>query len=104
MDMRYVYERKSNIRYLTSQFLGCTTAENLERELKEVIKDLINQQKMPQISMDWPNVNLKLLRNLIREIQEGCLPQFLDCGVCNQHTIHDAFKDRAKKTEWDLIY
>ena len=31
--LRYVYEGKSNIRYLTSQFHGYTTAEDLEREL-----------------------------------------------------------------------
>ena len=31
--LRYVYEEKSNIRYLTSQFHGYATAEDLEREL-----------------------------------------------------------------------
>ena len=31
--LRYVYEGKSNIRYLTSQFHGYATAEDLEREL-----------------------------------------------------------------------
>ena len=31
--VRYVYEGKSNIRYLTSQFHGYATAEDLEREL-----------------------------------------------------------------------
>ena len=88
----YVYEGKSNIRYLTSQFLGCATAEDLERELKEGIKDVINQEKLSQISMDGPNVNLKLLRNLTTERQEGGLPHLLDCGICNQHTFHNAFK------------
>ena len=43
--VRYVYEGKSNIHYLTSQFLGCATAKDLERELKEGIKNVINQQK-----------------------------------------------------------
>ena len=52
--MRYVYEGKSNIRYLTSQILGCVTAKDLERELKEGIKDVINQQKLSQISMYGP--------------------------------------------------
>ena len=33
---RYVYEGKSNIGYLTSQFLGCATAEDLERELSKI--------------------------------------------------------------------
>ena len=65
--VRYVYEGKSNIRYLTSQFLGCATAEDFERELKKGIKDVINQQKLSQISMDGPNVNLKLLRSLTTE-------------------------------------
>ena len=31
--VRYVYEGKSNIRYLTSQFHGYATPEDLEREL-----------------------------------------------------------------------
>ena len=55
--------------------------------------------------MDWPNVNLKLLRNLTTGRQECGLPHLLDCGVCNQHTLHNtfnAFKDGAKKTGWDL--
>ena len=61
---------------------------------------MINQQKLSQ--MDRPNVNLKLLRNSTTGRQEGGLPYLLDCGVCNQHTLHNAFKDGAKKTGWDL--
>ena len=61
---------------------------------------MINQQKLSQ--MDRPNVNLKLLRNSTTGRQEGGLPHLLDCGVCNQHTLHNAFKDGAKKTGWDL--
>ena len=81
--VRYVYEGNSNISYLTSQFLGCATAEDLERKLKERIKDVINQQKLSQISMDGLNVNLKLFRNLTTARREGSLPHLLDCGVCN---------------------
>ena len=52
--------------------------------------------------MGLPNVNLKLLRNSTTGRQESGLPHLLDCGVCNKYTLHNAFKDGAKKTGWDL--
>ena len=46
-------------RYLDSQFLGHGTSIDLKRNFDETMKDL-NPNKLIQIGMDGPNVNLKL--------------------------------------------
>ena len=46
-------------RYLDSQFLGQGTSIDLKRNFDETMKDL-NPNKLIQIGMDGPNVNLKL--------------------------------------------
>ena len=45
--------------------------------------------------MDGPNTNLKVKA-------EGELPQFIDIGTCNLHTVHGAFETGATKSGWNL--
>ena len=88
-------------RYWDSKFLGHTTARDLERVFEESIQGL-DPRKFTQISMDGPNVNLLLLKNVQSSRAEGNLPKLLDIGTCNLHTLHLAFKHGAKETGWDL--
>jgi hypothetical protein len=55
-------------RYLTSMFLGHTTAVDLLKALKEGICEKLLKSVF-QISMDGPNVNWKLIRDFKAELQ-----------------------------------
>ena len=65
MDLlvRYFDETEERVktRYLDSQFLGHETSIDLKRNFFETVKDL-NPNKLIQIGMDSPIVNLKLLK------------------------------------------
>ena len=50
-------------RYWDSEFLGHTTYQNLHDSLQEGLK-LFDMEKIVQLSMDRPNVNLKLLQKV----------------------------------------
>ncbi|XP_049267935.1 uncharacterized protein LOC125756916 [Rhipicephalus sanguineus] len=54
-------------RYLTSCFLGHTCAEDLAAAFKKATEN-IEPAKILQLSMDGPNVNLKLLKSLKEEL------------------------------------
>ena len=67
MDIHLRYWREGEnrvvVRYWTLMFLGHTRSEDLMAALNDGLKE-IQQQKMIQISMDGPNTNLKLLRDV----------------------------------------
>ena len=70
MDVLICYfdadDNKIKPRYLDSHFLGNSTHTGLLREYSKALKDLC-ENKLVQISMDDPNVNLKLLEKIIEE-------------------------------------
>lgn len=105
LHIRFWNEDEHNVstRYYTSVFLGKTTAADLLEGLKtgatnELIKKLI------QLSMDGPNVNLKLLKDLCAELREGQDGKgLLNIGSCGLHTVHGAFKLGIRKLEWGVV-
>src|SRR5207245_1168219 len=89
-------------RYITSAFLGHTTAEDLLKGFNTACSGL-NLESLLQVSMDGPNVNLKFLRLLKEEMQQNPNhPVFLDMGSCGIHVVHGAFRTGFKKVEWKL--
>ena len=50
-------------RYFNSQFLGKAAAADILKSFKSCMNDLV-KEKLPQVSMDGPNVNTKFLSNL----------------------------------------
>lgn len=71
--------------------------------LKQALNGL-TLQNILQVSMDCPNVNFKFLRLLKEDII--CQPEdktILDTGSCGLHTIHCAFKNGFKATDWQII-
>lgn len=89
-------------RYLTSVFLGHSDAVSLLNALKSSIPESVIKN-MLQISMDGPNVNLKLHSLLQNDLKENFGSQsLLDIGSCGLHIVHGAFKTGHKSTSWDL--
>ena len=62
----------------------------------------IDATRMIQVSMDGPNTNLTVLEEYQKKRVEGELPQFIDIGTCNFHTVHGAFETGATKSNWNL--
>lgn len=93
-------------RYLGSAFLTSCTASDLLRGLKECMQfknSIIS--KITQISMDGPNVNWKLVKDLndeLREHRSNAQFSLMDIGSCGLHAVHNAFKAGMRKTTWDL--
>ena len=89
-------------RYWESKFLAHATAADLQKGFNEGTEGL-PCNKMRQIGMDGPNVNLKMYKNLVLERRGSpdC-PDLLDMGTCGLHTVHDAFKCGKKATDWKL--
>ncbi|XP_048512809.1 uncharacterized protein LOC125501482 [Athalia rosae] len=98
-----VEKNEVSTRYLTSLFLGHTTAQDLmDAFTNNLPKDLL--KKILQVSMDGPNVNLKFVKDLQIELKEiSGNKKLLDLGTCGLHTLHGAFKTGITSTQWNLI-
>uniref|UniRef100_A0A1B6KAK6 BED-type domain-containing protein n=2 Tax=Graphocephala atropunctata TaxID=36148 RepID=A0A1B6KAK6_9HEMI len=73
--------------YLTSVFLGKSTANDLLVAFSEAIKPL-DRNKILQVSLDGPNVNKKFLKDLKdMMIQDPDSKKLLDIGSCGLHTV-----------------
>jgi hypothetical protein len=87
-----------NTRYLSSVFHGHATAAVLEQMLKEGLAPL-SEKKVIQVSMDGPNVNLKLLESLRNSRDEGDR-KLLEIGTCGLHVLHGAFQTGHSASGW----
>ena len=100
--VRYFNKDSVTCRYLTSEFLGHTHADDLKKNFEEGIKDL-EKMKMLQISMDWPNVNWKLYESIVEERNENDdYPDLIDIGSSSLHVVHGAFRTGVQKTKWGI--
>ena len=68
MDFIFRYYKNDQVmtRYLSSAFLGHTTAEDLKLKFEEATQNL-DTKRMVQVSMDGPNVNWKMLSKITEE-------------------------------------
>lgn len=105
VHVRYWSEKQQRTvtRYLTSQFLGHCTSNDLLHSLKEAIHNL-DTCKVLQISMDGPNVNHKFYREYTadRKTMHPEAPDLIDIGSCGLHVVHGAFKRGANATGWKM--
>ena len=69
------------------------------RGYNEAVKDL-DENKLVQISMDNPNVNLKMLQKINEECTTNEFHHLISIGSCGLHTIHGAFCTGAEATDW----
>ena len=62
----------------------------------------MDANKLIQVGMDGPDVNIKLLKMIQAERSENKQHQLIDIGSCDLHTIHNAFKTGAESTGWGM--
>ena len=92
--VRYFKNDKVESRYLTSLFLGHTTAKDLKKF--EEATEQLDLKKLIQISMDGPNVNWKLLDSIAEDRSSNeQYPVLL-------HVVHGAFRNGIKQTNWTI--
>lgn len=106
ISIRFWNENSNEVscRYLSSVFLTESKANDLLNGIKDGLSGL-DWRKIVQVSMDGPNVNIKLVRTLKKEIEECSSDnhQLLDIGSCGLHVLNVAFKTGIQKTAWNLI-
>ena len=106
MDLWIKYYDKNNdivmTRYFDSIFLKATKASDLLAAiLSSFDKHLLS--KLSQLSMDGPNVNFKVMRELNDELRKEYEISLIDIGSCGLHVVHNALKNGIKITGWKLL-
>ncbi|KAJ8364756.1 hypothetical protein SKAU_G00135870 [Synaphobranchus kaupii] len=99
VHIRFWEDDRVQSRYIGSQFLGHGNADDLLHHIKECVAKL-NMRQLLSISMDGPNVNLKLADLLQMEHAELYGAHLVNVGSCGLHTLHNAVK--AGFTMWQL--
>ena len=64
--------------------------------------DELSEDKLVQLSMDGPSVNVKLLQVVQDDRKDKGLPHLLDIGTCGLHSLHGSFKTGIEKSEWEM--
>ena len=82
-------------RYWDSEFLGHTTYQDLDDSLQEWLK-LFDMDKMVQLSMARPNMNLKLLQKVKDSRDELGHSQLTDFA------FDGAFKAGSEESGWNM--
>ncbi|KAG8179991.1 hypothetical protein JTE90_007959 [Oedothorax gibbosus] len=83
---------KVTTRYFSSDFLGHATADLLFSKIKEKCLTL-GAGNLLQLSMDGPNVNLKVHEMMMKEMKDEFNTTLLNVGTCGLHIMHNAFRD-----------
>lgn len=90
-------------RYITSYFLGKSRASDILDKLSDVLQR-IGAEKLIQLSMDGPNVNWSVFRQLKEEVESKSPSHhsLLNIGCCGIHTTHNSFKSGVVESSWGL--
>ena len=100
--VRYFKDGEVKSRYLSSGFLGHTTAKDLKRAFEERTEKL-DLKNLIQVSMDGPKVNWKMLDLIVEDSNSNeTYPNLLDVGSCSLHVVHGAFRTGMKQTGWGI--
>ena len=81
-----------NVRYLDSSFFGHSKHNNLVEEFQKNTKEL-QPEKLFQISMDGPNVNLKFLEVIYLDRNENLFHSLINIGTCSLHSVNGSVKN-----------
>ncbi|CAN8023246.1 unnamed protein product [Ixodes persulcatus] len=88
-------------RYVTSTFMGHSTADDLMKNLTEALASF-RMSKIVQLSMDGPNVNWSLFHKFQQHMKNDFQVQCLDIGSCGLHTVHNAYQAGMHATGWPV--
>ena len=75
----------------TPKKFDCHVLSFDESQFNDISNEL-DSNKLFQISMDGPNVNLKFYEAVVTERNENEQHQLINIGSCGLHKIHGAFK------------
>jgi hypothetical protein len=103
MDLyaRFWLNGSVDTKYLQSEFMGHATADIMLDKLSQTVTSL-GHSKLLQLSMDGPNVNLKLQRLLEEDIRKQTPMKLIEIGTCGLHILHNAFRAGCAATSWDI--
>ena len=68
---------------------------------KSVTNDLPSD-KVYQVSMDGPNINLKFCKEFSRLYKEENCNCLIDLGTCSLHAVHNSFRTGVETTGWNI--
>ena len=94
-------EIKVSTSYVTSVFLDHLRHTDLYNSFTSMMDEL-SEDKLVQLSMDGPSVNIKLLQVVQDDRKDKGLPHLLDIGTCGLHTLYGSFKMGIEKSEWEM--
>ena len=80
-----------------NEVFGHSTDVDLMDKLNEAIKHL-DSEKMYQISMDVPAVNIKFFNKFKLKQEENPFHSIIDIGTCSLHTMHKLVKTLFDKS------
>ena len=99
--VRLWIEEQVETRFLTSFFLGHSSAKDICEQLDPLICEL-GYRKIVQLSMDGPNVNWAVFNLLQEEIERQTSCRMLRTGSCGLHILHNAFRAGCSASGWDV--
>lgn len=94
-------ENRVKVRYYDSSFLGHARHTDLLEHFK-TITDTLPANKLYQISMDGPNVNLKFYQEFSALHKENSFHGLINIGSCSLHKVHGCFRTGVEATGWDI--
>ena len=95
-----VLEIKVSGSYVALVFLGHSRHTDLYNSFTSMMDEL-SEDKLVQLSMDGPSVNVKLLQAVQDDRKDKGLSHLLDMGTCGLHTLLESFKMGIEKSEWN---
>ena len=101
-----VNKSQAAIRYFDSSFLGHATAKKLQSSFTSLMNIQILLKNV-HVSMDGPNVNLRFLDQLIKQLEIQSEKSLLDMGSCGLHTfsmVHSKMNTKMLNGMKTLLY
>ena len=92
---------KVSARYVTSVFLGHSRHTDLNNSFASLIHES-SEDKLVQLSMDGPSVNVKLCQVVQDDRKEKGLQHLLDIATCGLRTLHGSFETGSEKSKWKM--
>lgn len=88
-------------KYIGSEFLGHSSAADIVKKLTKMLSET-GLRNLLQLSMDGPYVNWKVFELTQKEMNKQVDKALLNVGSCGLHIVHNAFRDGAKATGWEI--
>lgn len=95
-------DNRVSSRYYKSDFLGHACAVDITTSFETNVATNLNYKNLLQVSMDGPNVNWAVFKQLSDKLEEDYDTAIVDIGSCGLHTMHNAVKAAVTETGWDL--